>query len=1451
MRAAFPKPLIRFLPCALLCAVPLHATPSINTPTVTPVNLTVNQPIQVTASCKINMSAGDPALLPGGVNLVRLTATGAAGSTIGVMHDDGLNGDAVAGDGVFTYQYTDTETATGQFQLQCTAAFQGVLQRVRSPAVTMTVVAAPGSLSALTISPASIAFGVATPVNISTTITGATPDDGSVMLQRLDSAGRVTAILGTLQRSGNTGTFTLAAAFAEFAVGPISLRVSATFSGAVSHVFTPVGTLTVTGTPPPTVTITTPANLSFLNISPTTVTGTVSDSMATVVINSIAAPVVNGTFTASVPLAEGPNILTATATSASGSVGSGSITVTLDTTPPHVTITSPTDQFVTTDSSISVAGNVNDTVVGTVNSQQAQVKVNGIAAQVANRTFLATNVPLNMGSNTIQAVAVDRAGNPATTQITIIRQAPQPGQIQLISGNNQTAGIGTTLSAPLVISLTDPSGNPAANKPVIFAVTQNNGMLTVAGGTPAATIMANTNAEGQATVTWKLGMRSGAGSDGVQAYSMGYSGTAVFAASANQGTPGMIVIDSGNNQTGPVNQALAKPFIAVVTDAGFNRLANVPVTFRVSQGSGSFAGQPSTSVNTDSDGRAAATLVLGFQEGISNNLVTADFPGNTGFPATFTASGVGPGDPANTVISGLVLDNSNQPIPGVSVRTVLTNILNSNLGAVQTAAAVQTDARGQFSITNAPVGFVKLFVDGSTATVPGVFPTLDYDMVTVAGQTNTVGQSIYLLPIKTTNQLCVTTTTGGGTLSIPEAPGFSLTFGPGQVTFPGGSKTGCVSVTVVHPDKVPMVPGFGQQPRFIVTIQPSGALFNPPAPITLPNVDGLAPRAVTEMYSFDHDIGSFVAIGTGTVSDDGLVIRSDRGVGVLKAGWHCGGNPNQPGTVATCPVCSFCQGTTCTPQGNGTPCGNGGNCQFTGRTTAPVCVCPTGQVFDTTTGTCVSTAPCQAGYSLVNGRCCQGATCMPPQCPAGLVFDPATGTCVNNSPCPPGYTLFNGQCCQGNSCVPPQCPPGLTFNAATGTCQALMCGNGQTCSSPNPCIDASCGANNQCMFMPNQTCQNACHGATSGPCSVNGVSGMCDASGNCNLCGNPGITSCTCGGGGIGTCSGGQCTGCPVAFINILSTSNTGIFVGDTVTIQVEGGPLPGSFTNNVSWDHNVFSLVQSIPTQTGSTIALTLILKAVGVGVASNVHFEYSTQAGALARADVYIDTAQINVDSYTSSANPNPPQVFFPNDDHFSIPGPSDGNAIQIQASLSILGSASVQANYQIGFIQNLEGEQLDLTYLKTIIQVRPQTSPTLDAFAANAPVLNFGTSLQPVFADRPSSGGYGLNTCWDQNPALSGQAAHFTIQEYNRDDLFANWLVAMNSKTKNILFLKNLTWHLHYTVTFSTPSDTVCNVNSSTGGVTIINTGDGKGSQLFTIDGLIANDPSSINITYLSRQ
>lgn len=167
--------------------------------------------------------------------------------------------------------------------------------------------------------------------------------------------------------------------------------------------------------------------------------------------------------------------------------------------------------------------------------------------------------------------------------------------------------------------------------------------------------------------------------------------------------------------------------------------------------------------------------------------------------------------------------------------------------------------------------------------------------MTLPGRDNTVGRPIYLLPLDVPTGLPVSETRGA-TITLPEFPGFSLTVAPGSAAFPGGSKSGLISVTVVHADKVPMAPNFGQQLRMVVTLQPPGVHFDPPAEVTYPNLDGLAPGEVTELYSFDHDMGAFVAIGTGSVSEDGTVIGSDPGVGILKGGWQCAGNPQPTGS---------------------------------------------------------------------------------------------------------------------------------------------------------------------------------------------------------------------------------------------------------------------------------------------------------------------------------------------------------------------------------------------------------------------------------------------------------------------------------------------------------------------------------------------------------------------------
>lgn len=190
---------------------------------------------------------------------------------------------------------------------------------------------------------------------------------------------------------------------------------------------------------------------------------------------------------------------------------------------------------------------------------------------------------------------------------------------------------------------------------------------------------------------------------------------------------------------------------------------------------------------------------------------------------------------------------------------------------------------------------------------------------------------------------------------LPELPGFALEVAPGSVTFPGGSRSGTVSATLVHADKVPMVPNFGQQPNFIVTIQPAGAVFDPPARITLPNTDGLVPGEVTELYSFDHDLGQFVSIGPGSVSNDGSVVASDPGVGILKAGWHCGGNPASTGTPHNCPQCKVCNGSGCVP-----------GCSTSALVTAQG---STGDAAQSLGCSCDDRNPCSVDDACNNGTC--------------------------------------------------------------------------------------------------------------------------------------------------------------------------------------------------------------------------------------------------------------------------------------------------------------------------------------------------------------------------------------------------------------------------------------------------------------------------------------------------
>lgn len=644
---------------------------------------------------------------------------------------------------------------------------------------------------------------------------------------------------------------------------------------------------------PLTVDITSPKSLITIGYSPLQVQGTISQEAAILTINGKEIPHSGGLFSAEVALEEGHNTIVASARDGSGVQASATLSVSLDLTPPYVTIESHDDGQIVRQSSVTVTGLINDVVRGTIEDTQASVTVNGKEAEISNRSYSVSDVGLTEGENLITVKGADQVGNVSEETILLIYEPNYGNRLTISSGNNQHGPIGEYLNEPLKVRMIDEDGLPIEGQSVVFRILQGAGALENDAGEDVRALVVDTDSDGMAEVKFGVGYRVGVANHKVRAQAVGERSEIIFTASAEGKLGDKLSVNSGNNQRGAVGQILPAPFVVVVTDSGANVVNGASVEFRVLEGGGTFRdGSTTRTVLTDSDGRATAQYRLGEKEGLDAQKIQATIKGPDGSPisAGFMASAFQPGDPGETSITGVVLDNQDTPIPGVTVRVD------------DTSRQAQTDSEGRFEITEVPVGPVHLVADGSTATVQGEFPSLAYNIVTVAGVENPLAAPIYMVKVDTEN--AVYAGPEDVELTLEKFPGFKLEIAKGSITFPDGEREGYVSATAVNASKIPMAPPNGMQPQFIVTIQPTGAKFDPPARLSLPNVDGHRSGAQVEMYSFDHDLEEFVAIGLGTVSEDGSVIRSNKGVGVIKAGWHCG---SQPGGSGCCYNCSECQ----------------------------------------------------------------------------------------------------------------------------------------------------------------------------------------------------------------------------------------------------------------------------------------------------------------------------------------------------------------------------------------------------------------------------------------------------------------------------------------------------------------------------------------------------------------
>ncbi|MEE8575039.1 MAG: Ig-like domain-containing protein, partial [Thermodesulfobacteriota bacterium] len=294
------------------------------------------------------------------------------------------------------------------------------------------------------------------------TVSGTVDDDSATVdvngISATVSAGAFTATGVTLAEGANTITATATDVAGNSSSALVSVSLDSTA---------------------PVVSIDSPSHGSAFASGPITVTGSIDDNSASVNVNGISASVSAGVFTATgIGLTEGSNTITATATDGLGNSSSATISVSLDSTAPVISITSPTDGSITTDSSVTVSGTVDD--------NSASITVNGVTATVSAGTFTATGVTLAEGANTITATATDGAGNSSSSSISITLDTSAPA----ISITSPTGGSTTTASSITVTGTVDDNS---------ASVTVNGVTATVSAGTFTATGVAL--AEGANTIT--------------------------------------------------------------------------------------------------------------------------------------------------------------------------------------------------------------------------------------------------------------------------------------------------------------------------------------------------------------------------------------------------------------------------------------------------------------------------------------------------------------------------------------------------------------------------------------------------------------------------------------------------------------------------------------------------------------------------------------------------------------------------------------------------------------------------------------------------------------------------------------------------------------------------------------------------------------------------------------
>jgi hypothetical protein len=241
-----------------------------------------------------------------------------------------------------------------------------------------------------------------------------------------------------------------------------------------------------------------------------------------------------------------------------------------------------------------------------------------------------------------------------------------------------------------VVRVLDAASNAVPGVSVQFTI---DTIPSGATGQSLRVINALTDAQGQAQAVLTLGSKVGAYV--VTASSSGLEGSPVrFSARATAGAAAVVVMSSGDGQTGSVLSELLLPFVVTVTDLGGNAVTGASVVFALETTPTGATAQSLRVVTgvTDISGQASAYLRLGDRDG--HYTVLATVSGLS--PIRFTATA--------TVLVGDI--NGNNVVDIADLTTVIDYILGKITLTAGDSAKADYNKDGHIDIRDAelPVG---------------------------------------------------------------------------------------------------------------------------------------------------------------------------------------------------------------------------------------------------------------------------------------------------------------------------------------------------------------------------------------------------------------------------------------------------------------------------------------------------------------------------------------------------------------------------------------------------------------------------------------------------------------------------------------------------------------------------------------------------------------------------